>query len=409
VTRRLRNVLFVCHRFPYPPDRGEKIRIWHVLRHLAQSHRVFLGCLTDDARDRQYIPHVAAICADMGCFPIDKRRQKLRALARARPGRPLMLDYYDHAPLRRWIADIVARETIDFAYVISTAMAPYVRDLAVPKILDMVDVDSEKWADYATRSRFPTRLVWGREARTLRNYEREAARDAARTLLVTALESEHFARAVPDISGRVLPLENGVDLDYFDPSAARFAAPYPGASTADGPWVTMVGNLDYWPNEDAANWMATTVLPRLRQRRTPPAKLAIVGANPGRAVLELGKLPGVLVTGRVDDVRPYLVHADVVVAPLHIARGVQNKVLEGMAMARPVVATPQAFRGIRAEPGRDLLVADGEDALANAIIAVLDGQHPEMGAAARNAVEAGYAWSRQMARLDAILAEILPP
>ncbi len=393
-------ILVISHRFPYPPDRGEKIRLWHILGHLAQSYRVFMGCLVDDARDWGHVAQVEAFCAELGCFGIDKRRQKLRAVARLRVGRPLMLDYYGHPALARWIAGVVAREAIDLVYIYSTAMAPYAMQLSVPtRILDMVDADSEKWADYARQASWPASLVWAREARTLLAYERRAAIGCARTLLVTKAECRRFIELAPETCDRVTPLENGVDLAFFDPSAAPFADPYPD----EGPWLTLVGNMDYWPNADAAAWFVQHVLPLLRRRKRPP-RLAIVGANPGRQVQLLAEQPGVLVTGRVEDVRPYLAHAAVVVAPLRIARGIQNKVLEGMAMARPVVASPQAYEGIAAEPGRDLLVAGGPEAMARLVAEVLDGRHPALGHAARQAVERAYSWPTQLARLDAILA-----
>ncbi len=400
----MRNLLLISHRFPYPPDRGEKIRLWHILCHLARSHRVFMGCLVDDDRDWHFVPQVEAVCAELGCFGIDKRRQKLRALARMRPGRPLMLDYYDHPPLRRWIDGVVARKAIDVVYIYSAAMAPYAIGLSQPiKILDMVDADSLKWADYARQSRWPARLVWAREARTLLAYERLAVARCDRTLLVTEAECRRFLELAPEGKERVMPLENGVDLDFFDPLAARFSNPY-GGDPDDGPWLALVGNMDYWPNADAATWFALQVLPVLRSR-TPPPRLAIVGANPDRSIQRLADQPGVLVTGRVEDVRPYLAHAAVVLAPLRIARGIQNKVLEGMAMARPVVASPQAYEGILAEPGRDLLVAEGPEATARLVAEVLDGRHAGLGDAARRAVEVAYSWPARLIRLDSILAE----
>ncbi len=248
----MRNLLIISHRFPYPPDRGEKIRLWHLLRHLARSYRVFLGCLADDRRDWQYLPKVAPFCAELGCFGIDKRRQKLRALAQYRPGRPLMLGYYDHPPLRRWIGRIAAREAIDLVYIYSTAMAPYASGLSgVRMILDMQDVDSEKWADYARGAGWPARLVWAREARTLLAYERRAAMACERTLLVTAAECQRFAELAPESRDRVTPLENGVDLDFFADAPEGFPNPYP---PGDGPWLTLVGNMDYWPNVGWRSW-----------------------------------------------------------------------------------------------------------------------------------------------------------
>jgi sugar transferase (PEP-CTERM/EpsH1 system associated) len=225
-------------------------------------------------------------------------------------------------------------------------MAPYAPAPTVPRILDMLDIDSEKWAEYAHGARWPARLVWAREGRTLLAYERRAAMAYDRTLFVTEAECTRFAELAPESRDRVMPLENGVDLDFFALSAADCPNPYPDQAGEEGPWLAMVGNMDYWPNADAADWFARQVLPVLR-RRTPPPRLAIVGANPDRHVQRLASLSGVMVTGRVADVRPFLAHAAVVVAPLRIARGVQNKVLEGMAMARPVVASPPAVLGIR--------------------------------------------------------------
>jgi sugar transferase (PEP-CTERM/EpsH1 system associated) len=193
----------------------------------------------------------------------------------------------------------------------------------------------------------------------------------------------------------------GVDIDRFSPDI-DIATPY----TGDGPHLVFTGNMDYWPNADAVTWFAAEVLPLIRDRM-PGAQFHIVGANPGPDVLRLGNQRGVHVTGRVPDVRPYVAHADVSVAPLRMARGVQNKVLEAMALGRPVVASPQAFEGVRAVPGRDLLVADGAETMARAVLAVIDGQHPDLGAAARSLVEQTYTWRATLARLDGLLDGIL--
>jgi sugar transferase (PEP-CTERM/EpsH1 system associated) len=402
--RALPNLLFLAHRFPFPPDRGEKIRIWHLLRHAATSHRVFFGCLVDDPRDWQHRPRLDAICAETACFGIDKNWQKLHALAKFRRGRPLMLDYYDHPGLHEWVGALATGRSIDVVYVVSTAMAPYALSLPVPrKILDMVDVDSEKWTEYARTAGFPARLVWAREGRTLAAYERHAARRFDRTLLVTEAECRRFAELAPDCRDRLGWLENGVDLDHFAAEAADAPVPSIAMTPIGTPIITMVGNMDYWPNADAAGWFAHAVLPLVREN-WPTARFFIVGANPGPSVRQLARRSGVMVTGRVADVRPYLAQSDVVVAPLRIARGVQNKVLEAMAMGRPVVASSQGFLGIRAEPGRDLLVADGADATARAIGEVLEGRHPAMGVAARRLVECHYAWTAQLAGLDGLLA-----
>jgi sugar transferase (PEP-CTERM/EpsH1 system associated) len=246
------------------------------------------------------------------------------------------------------------------------------------------------------------RHVWAREGRTLLAYERAAAAACERTLLVTQDEVRRLEVLAPELRGKLDWLEQGVDLEKFSPDL-HFDTPYPDAA----PRLVLTGNMDYWPNADAAIWFAQNVLPLLRTRTPAPAfvpEFIIVGANPGPEVRALSQLPGVVVTGRVPDVRPYVAHAAAVVVPLRMARGIQNKVLEGMAMARPVIASGPAFEGVRAQPGRDLLVADGEQAFAARIAEVLDGQHPGLPASGRAAMQAGYAWSAVMDKLDHILA-----
>ena len=391
-------MLFISHRIPYPPDRGEKIRGWNLIRHLGSKYKLHYGCLIDDPADWQHVQRLRPFCEDFAAFGIDKRRQKLRALLRFRPGRPLMLDYYHQAELQRWADETLARQRIDIVYIYSTAMAPYVLHQEGPRfILDMQDIDSEKWSEYARQSGWPMRAVWAREGRTLLAYERKAAMACERTLFVSEPETRRFAELAPEARDRLDWLEQGVDLERFSPDAA-LDNPYSDA----GPRVVFTGNMDYWPNADAAIFFAREVMPLLRGR-APAPRFVIVGANPAPEVRALAELPGVEVTGRVPDVRPYVAHAAVSVAPLRLARGIQNKVLEAMALGRPVVASPQAFEGVRATAGRDLLVGDGPAALARLIEEVLDGAHPGLGTAGRRAVERGYAWSGVLEKLDRLL------
>ena len=400
----MKDLVFISHRIPYPPDKGEKIRGLNLLQHLARDYRIHLGCLMDNPEDPGHLETLRTWCASVAGFPIDKRRQKVGALLRTRPGRPLMLDYYRHAGLQRWVSDTMARTPMDITYIYSVAMMPYVERLRRPgMILDAQDIDSEKWSTYAETAGFPMRHVWAREGRTLLAYERRAAMQCDATLFVSPQEAARFAELAPETAGRVHAVENGVDLERFSPATA-----YDTPFSTPGPHLVFTGNMDYWPNADAATWFATDIMPLLRASR-PGIEFHIVGANPGPAVQRLATLPGVRVTGRVPDVRPYVAHAAVCVAPLRIARGIQNKVLEAMAMARPVVASPQAFEGVRATAGRDLLVADGAAATVAAIAAVLDGAHPNVAAAGRRAVEADYAWSATLAKLDDILAAACSP
>jgi len=399
----MRDLLFLSHRIPYPPDKGDKIRAWNIFRHLARTHRIHLGCFIDDKADRQHLAALAEHCADLVCLPLDPRTQRLKTLLRVRPGQPLSLLYFRDRRLQRWVDAKLAGNAIESAYVFSSAMAGYLMHATgVRRILDMVDVDSEKWTAYAETARFPARSVWAREGRTLLVFERRAAACFDHSLFVSEHEWQRFVTLAPETVERTSWMSNGVDSDYFSP-AHLFARPF----AREGAQLVFTGRMDYRPNVDAVQWFAREVLPVLRQR-VPAARFWIVGAAPTNEVRALAELPNVEVTGRVPDTRPYLAAADVVVAPLRIARGIQNKLLEAMAMARPVVATPEAYEGVRAEPGRDILLASGVDQTVQRIADVIDGRYASMGAAARRAVESAHQWSATLRPLDRLFGVTQP-
>lgn len=391
-------LLFLSHRVPYPPDKGEKIRAWHLLAHLAKRYRVHLGCLVDDARDRPHLAELGRICSRVGGFEVRASVQKARALVGMRPGKPLTADVFFHPELARWVAESIAAAPIDAVVVFSSGMVPYADRCRAPiRVLDMVDVDSEKWREYAGNSRWPLRALYEREADTLLALERRAALQFDATLFVSEAEARRFAALAPECEHKIGWVENGVDLDLYSP-AHRFERPFPGGTTN----LVFTGTMDYWPNADAVSWFARQVMPLLPEG----IHFHIVGAKPTRAVQRLAATPNVHVTGRVPDVRPYVAHADAVVAPLRVARGVQNKVLEAMAMGRPVVATPQAFEGLRAAPEQELLVRATEAEFARGLTDILAGRYPGLGSAARSAVERNYAWPQQLQQLDSVIAAL---
>jgi sugar transferase (PEP-CTERM/EpsH1 system associated) len=399
----MRDLLFLSHRIPYPPDKGDKIRAWNIFRHLARTHRIHLGCFIDDPADRPHLAALRSLCADLACFPLDRRTQRIKALLRLRRGQPLSLTYFRDRRLQQWVDAKLADGAIGSVFVFSSAMAGYVMHAqGTRRILDMVDVDSAKWSAYAKTARFPARAVWAREGRTLLAYERLAAANFDHSLFVSEHEWQHFVTLAPETTQRTGWIANGVDLEIFSPEHC-----FPPVLTGDGPNLVFTGRMDYRPNIDAVRWFAREVLPLLR-RRVPAVRFWIVGASPTNEVRDLAALTSVQVTGRVADTRPYLASADVVVAPLRIARGIQNKVLEAMAMARPVVATPEAFEGVRAEPGRDILLASGVDETVQRICDVLDGRHTAMGAAARRAVETAHQWSATLRPLDRLFGVSSP-
>ncbi len=395
-------ILYLTHRIPYPPDKGDKIRSYHVLRHLAARHRVHLGCFIDDPADRRHIATLRPWCAS-SCFvdlsPVLARAASLRALL---TGEPMSMAYYRSARLRRWADSLLQGGALDAALAYSGPMAQYL-DRVLPggmrRVVDLVDVDSEKWSAYAATRPWPLSALYRREGARLRRAEARIARDCDGASFVSAAEAALFRRRAPEAAHRVGHFNNGVDTVYFRPQRAPFdhARPYPAGETA----LVFTGAMDYWPNIEAVDWFARAVLPALLARR-PATRFYIVGARPVSRVRRLAALPGVLVTGAVPDIRPYLAHAALAVAPLRIARGVQNKVLEAMAMQATVLASPQALEGIDAVSGGEVLVADGAPAWIERIGYFLD-HGPSLGAAARQRVLRDHDWSVNLSRLETML------
>jgi sugar transferase (PEP-CTERM/EpsH1 system associated) len=241
-----------------------------------------------------------------------------------------------------------------------------------------------------------------REGRTLLAYERRSVALAGASFLCTEQECELFFCLAPESRGRVGVLRNGVDADHYRPDAA-IPNPFEGTEAP----IVFTGAMDYWPNVDAVCWFAGEVLPALR-RAHPGARLHIVGRNPAPAVRELAG-EGVHVTGTVPDVRPYLQHAAAVVAPLRVARGIQNKILEAMAMARPVVTTPPCAAALDATVGVHLMTATSADEYLDVLGTLLTdrSQAAAVGAAGRERVLATYSWPGSLRVLDERLGEVL--
>ncbi|MEA3009887.1 MAG: hypothetical protein QOJ91_1579 [Sphingomonadales bacterium] len=392
--------LFLAHRIPFPPDRGDKIRTFHELRHLAALGPVHLACLADDEADAANLAGLReAIGPALGEVHVEIRRtSKVAAGARALiEGRPVSLTLFDSAALRGFVERMLASGRIGTIFAFSGQMAQFVPEgVSARFVMDFGDVDSAKFEAYGAASGAMA-AIHRREGRVLAAFERSVAERADVSLFVSDAEADLFRRRSGLRNADIRALQNGVDLDYYDPGAR-----FPRLDEA-GPLVVFTGQMDYAPNIDAVRWFAGEVMPML-----PGARFAIVGRKPSEAVLRLAG-PRILVTGSVPDVRSWLAAADVVAAPLRIARGIQNKVLEAMAMARPVVASPAAFEGIEAEPGRDLLVADGAEAQAEAIAGLLgDPQRAvAMGRAGRRRMEQVYRWDARLAPL-AEIAGIAP-
>jgi polysaccharide biosynthesis protein PslH len=397
-------LLYLVHRIPYPPNKGDKIRSFNLLRHLAQRYRVYLGCFVDSADDQQHLGALGEWCADVFAASLDPRWARLRSLTGLVSGQPLTLPYYRDARLRAWIGTTVAQQGIARAVVFSSPMAQYVHGMErVRTVLDLVDVDSAKWTAYAAEHRWPMSAVYRREGKRLLEFERDAVMRATAGVLVTDAECRLFDRLAPECSGRMHSIGNGVDSDFFAPRS-DIGSPFEDGEAA----IVFTGVMDYWPNVDAVTWFAREVLPAVLRKR-PDARFHIVGMNPASSVRSLTANPRVVVTGPVPDVRPYLQHAAAVVAPLRVARGVQNKVLEGMAMARPVVVSTAVAAAVAATPGIEFEAAEDAAAFVERTLAALDPAHGEpMGQRARDRIRASYGWGSTLARFGELVDRAAP-
>ena len=393
------DLLFLAHRLPYPPDKGDKIRSWPILRHLAARHRVHLGAFYDDPRDAAYVPVLQQICASVCALPLRPWQGRVRGLAALATGEAMSARYFRDRRLMAWIDDTVVKFEPRAAFVYCSAMAPYVTGLAFGRrVIDMVDLDSEKWRGYAAGGGMLAPL-YRREARRLLALERRAASEFDATLFVSTGEAELLERHAPEAATRVHVMSNGIDLDRFNPDRA-YPNPFPRGRRA----VVFTGAMDYWPNVDAACWFGTEVVPRLR-RRWSNTDFWIVGANPTRAIRRLCGDANIRVTGRVADVRPYLAHADLAVAPLRLARGIQNKVLEAMAMAKPLVASPAALAAFGFARNDEVLAASTPAEFVDMTAVALSAKGRAIGLRGRARIAAEYRWDSKLPLLDKLLAE----
>ena len=391
-------ILFLAHRLPFPPDKGDKIRAFHMIRRLAARHEVWLGAPIDDRTDLSRFDPVALGCVESMCPRLGPGRRAFNMASALLGGDALSIARFRHPDLTRWIQQILQETRPDLVVLYSSALGEPLLGLlpdGVPLLVDFVDADAAKWTTYAAASPWPLSWLFRREARKLTAFESDLLSRTDAALLVSDAERQVMASMQPKWVAKLEAMANGVDLEAFPP-----------APLADGQLIVMCGRMDYLANVDGARWFAKEVFPLIREQ-APAAVFRIVGAAPTGIVRALARLPGVEVTGAVPNVWPHLAQARVVVAPLRFARGIQNKVLEGMAAARPVVATSAALEGLKAAPGREVLMADEPAAFAEAVLQVLEGRaHPDLGGRGREFVERQHQWDVQLRRLEDLVERL---
>jgi polysaccharide biosynthesis protein PslH len=394
-------ILFLAHRVPFPPDRGDRIRSHHLLKALAKLGPVHIGCFGEGDADAERA--LAAVAAS-ACVVARTKPLPLAGVEAVLSGKPVSLTAFHSRTLAAWVRETIRRERIDAIVVFSGQMGQYVpADFMGRVVIDLCDVDSAKFQSYAAAGE----RVWlnAREARLLAVEEERLGQRADATILISEAEAALYRSRLSDPAKvNVQVIGNGIDAAFFDPAATT---PHPALAGTAGPHFVFTGQMDYRPNEQAALWVIEALLPALRVRM-PEAIFHIVGRNPTAKLMAHHGEPGVRVWGAVPDVRPFLAAADAVLAPLLIARGVQNKVLEAMAMARPVVLTPEAATGIAAEDGTQWLVSPPEpQAMAERIAALLADRNAasHIGTAARQFVLDHHGWDAMLAPLAGLIGQ----
>lgn len=388
-------VLFVCHRAPFPPKRGGKIRPFNIIRHLTgQGHEVTVASLARNAAEAEEAQGLRAHCEDTLIELIPDHLAWARTLARLPTLTPSSFGYFHSPTFARRVRRELTAKAYDLVFVHCSSVAPYVANVpsSAIRILDFGDMDSQKWREYVSYRPLPLAAGYWLEAVKLERAERRLARsfDLCTCTTRAELDSLH-ALGVTESTGW---FPNGVDSQFFSP-----AADY------DPNLIAFVGRMDYFPNQQAVTDFCGTVLPRLRAHR-PDLRFAIVGADPPGHILDLGDLPGVTVTGSVPDVRAHVTRAALTVAPLTIARGTQNKILESMAMGVPVVCSVTASRGVDAAAGEHLLTADTPAEYERQIGAILDSAdlRARLARSARERVLSHHSWQGSMVRLDELIS-----
>jgi len=389
-------ILYLAHRIPYPPNKGDKIRSFHQIRHLSRQHAIHLLAFFDDPADRGHVAVLKEFCRDVELVPLHPWPQRIRAGVALLSGKPWTLGYFSTPLMKQAVCRQLRSQSFDLIFVYSSSMAPYVSDAAIPKVLDFVDSDASKWNQYAERKAWPVSALYGSEGRRLAGFELAMTRSFDASVFVSCREATHLE--VPGVREKLKFIQNGVDLEFFRPQK-------PPASTAT---IVFTGAMDYYPNVDAVDYFANHVFPLVR-RHAELARFLIVGSRPARRVQRLARLTGVEVTGTVPDTRPYLAQAAVAVAPLRIAQGIQNKILEALAMGIPVVATSKAAAGIQGLKDLSVTVADEPEDQAQHVLRMLSRgrlSHQEV-ARTRACLKEHYSWDHNMLAFENLFEQIV--
>lgn len=392
------NILYVCHRFPFPAKDGSRVRSFNIIRHFRQQgHKVWVSSIVRDEQEELQGQGIKEYCHDYRMARTNEWVQKVRMVSRLLTTEPSSMGYFYSAAMKKQINQLLSEQDFDLIYVHCSSVAGYVSHVNhIPKILDFVDMDSQKWLSFTDFKSFPINLGYWLEGTKLERAERLLSERFDLCTTITRSECDTL-----QAFGQKQPsnwFSNGVDSDYFTP----------GDNVYRAHMVSFIGRMDYYPNEQAVNYFCYQIFPLLREK-IKNAEFVIIGASPSDAVKKLASIPGVSVTGFVDDVRDYVRKSAVMVAPLSIARGTQNKILEAMALGVPVVTSELGARGIDGEPGKDFMVANTPAQYCEQLYALMsnDELRQQLALQGRARIENNYSWPYVLQRLDALVKNTL--
>lgn len=391
-------ILYICHRFPFPPKRGGKIRPFNMIRHFStQGHKVTVCSLSRSPAEAKEGEGIRNHCEHFEMASVSNAIQVIRMVARLPVVTPSSMGFFYSPDLQRRIDNLLSTEQFDLIFVHCSSVAQYVENVrGIPKILDFGDMDSQKWLEYANYKPFPLSLGYRLEGKKMEAAEKRLAKKFNMCTATTRAEWETLNSYRTALKTDWFP--NGVDAEYFKPDGEGY----------DTDTLSFIGRMDYYPNQECMFDFCRNTLPLIQARR-PQAKLLIVGADPSPAVKKLEELPGVTVTGSVPDVRPFILRSAAMVAPLNIARGTQNKILEAMAMGVPVVTSPAGAGGVDAENETHFLIGDNPNTYADACLRIMNrpDERTRLSTSGRERMLTHHDWQASMRRLETIVEHVL--
>ncbi|MDY0131708.1 MAG: TIGR03087 family PEP-CTERM/XrtA system glycosyltransferase [Desulforegulaceae bacterium] len=385
-----KNILFLAHRIPYPPNKGDKIRSFNEIKFLSKDNKVDLIAFVDDPKDYGYNRELKKYCNKVKIIKLNKIISKITGLIFFILGKSISEGYFFNFKYKKSLGVFLKENKYDKIICFSSVMGQYLIDEKLEKIeliMDFCDLDSDKWIQYSKSFKFPLNLVFEKEAKRVLALEKKINKKFNSSIFISVSEAKLFKKYYPDAK-KIKIVPNGVDYKYFDKDKVK-----PFKKPADTIRIMFSGAMDYYPNIEAVEWFAQDIFPKIR-KEISNVEFMIVGRNPEKKVRQLEKIKGIKVTGFVDDIRIYYKSADICVAPLLIARGVQNKVLEAMAMAKPVVATSNAIEGIDLEINKDCHLADSAEKFAELVVNLIKNKdlREMLGTNARNYITSNHNW-----------------